>query len=213
MRRHLSSTPPRAQAAPGTVRELSFAGDDAALIARVRERHPAAVAAFYDRFSGTVLRVLARILGADRELEDLHQDVFAEALASIGGVRDPGRLTSWVVGVSVRVAHGAIRRRTRRRWLVFVGSEPAADVAAPGAGPEATAALRAAYVVLDGLPAEERIVFALRFLDGMEIEEVAAASGMSRATVYRKLGKARARFLDRARHHAVLADWCEGVAE
>jgi RNA polymerase sigma-70 factor (ECF subfamily) len=68
-------------------------------------------------------------------------------------------------------------------------------------------ALRATYAVLAELPADERIVFALRHVDGMELIAVAGACGISLATVKRRLGRAQRTFCERAEKHAALVEW------
>jgi RNA polymerase sigma-70 factor (ECF subfamily) len=72
---------------------------------------------------------------------------------------------------------------------------------------EARQALRSAYQILAGLPAEERIAMALRRLEGMELTEVADACGCSLATIKRRLTRAESRFLARVQGHPALERW------
>ena len=53
------------------------------------------------------------------------------------------------------------------------------------------------------------LAFALRFVDGMDLNEVASACGVSRATVSRRLERAERRFAEGARRHEALAQWLE----
>ena len=69
--------------------------------------------------------------------------------------------------------------------------------------------LRAVYAVLQRMPADERIAFALRYIDGMELTEVAAACSISLATVKRRLRRSEDRFLRSARSHSLLEKWVE----
>jgi RNA polymerase sigma-70 factor (ECF subfamily) len=78
---------------------------------------------------------------------------------------------------------------------------------APG---EIQDAMRATYAVLEKLSPDERIAFALRYVDGMELTEVAAACGRSLATIKRVLARAGVRFEAEARRHPVLLAWLEG---
>jgi RNA polymerase sigma-70 factor (ECF subfamily) len=71
-------------------------------------------------------------------------------------------------------------------------------------------ALRATYAALDALPADERVAFALRFIDGMELTEVAAACETSLATIKRRLARAEDRFEAEARKHPALEAWIDG---
>lgn len=198
---------------PATIRSLPYAGGDEELLAGLRDRRPPAIAAFYDRYQSLVIRVLARVLGTDAELGDVRNEVFLQALASAGSVRSAGALRAWIVRVTVHTARGVIRKRERRRWLVLW---PTADALpqplTEDVKPEVREALQATYVVLDTLPVDERIAFALRIIDGMELTEVAAACGTSLATIKRRLRAAQDRFAERARAHPVLGDWIEGGA-
>jgi RNA polymerase sigma-70 factor (ECF subfamily) len=198
--------PPRA-----VVRALPFTGDDAALVAGLRAESPAAVAALCERYSGHVLAVLVRILGHDPEVPDLHHDVLFRAIRGARSIQDPSALRGFLSIIAVNVARSAIKRRARARWLRFLPWYELPEPEAP-AGPEDadTEALRCTYAILAELPAEERIAFALRFVEGMELTEVAAATGASLATIKRRLRRAEDRFLERARNEPALAGWLKG---
>src|SRR5262249_4720499 len=157
--------------------------------------------ALYDRFAPHVQRVLCRVLGFDRDLADLHHDVFVRALGSLDGLRDPSALKAWITSIAVFTARTAIQRRVRGRWLSFLDHDELPEVEAVVASGEVNEALRATYALLDKLPADERIAFALRFIDGMELTEVADACGVSLATIKRRLARAEESFARRARAH------------
>jgi RNA polymerase sigma-70 factor (ECF subfamily) len=192
------------------VRVLPFPGDDAALVAGMRAGSRAAVAAFYDRHEAHVRRTLLRVLGPDRDLDDLHHDVLVRALGSLDALRDPAALRPWLTSMAVFTARTHILRRKRRWWLRLWPADELPEVPAPTASGEVTAALRATYAVLDRLPADERLAFALRFIAGMELTEVAAACQVSLATIKRRLARARAEFEAGARAQPALVDWLEG---
>src|SRR5205823_5905331 len=103
-------------------------------------------------------------------------------------------LRGWLGSIAVFTARTRLRSRSRWRFLSFLPPEELPDVVDDRASLELEEALRATYRVLDRLPVEERIVFALRFIDEMELAEVAEASDMSLSTVKRRLAKATSRF-------------------
>jgi RNA polymerase sigma-70 factor (ECF subfamily) len=193
----------------GGRRVVSFLGDEEAWVRALAERQPAAVAAFYDRFAGRVLRVLARILGSDQDMSDVHHEAFVRALGSIASLKDPSRLTAWITSVAVLSARTCLQRRARRRWLVLTEPDVLArlDARVPVAEPSVHEALAATYRVLDRLPPDERVVFALRFIDGMQLVELAEACGVSLATAKRRLSRAEQRFSNLAWQHPVLVEW------
>ena len=194
----------------GVVRALRFVGDDEALVAALRAGSPAAKAELCDRYSDHVLRVLARILGSDGEIADLHHDVFARALSAIAGIKDPSALAGWLTIIAVNAARTRIKQRAMRRWLSFLPWNEVPEVAARAAPDEEIEALRRTYAVLDRLPTDERIVFSLRIIDGMELTDVAGACGLSLSTVKRRLARAEARFVALAKKEPLLLEWLEG---
>jgi RNA polymerase sigma-70 factor (ECF subfamily) len=189
--------------------DVPFVGDDEALVAGLRARNSAAIASLNDRYGGHALRVLARILGDDDELEDLHHDVLVRAIRSAKQVEDASSLKAWISIVAVNVARSALKKRALRRWLTFLPWNEVPDVEAPSTDEE-TLALRRTYAILERLAPSERIVFALRIIEGMELAEVAEASNLSLATVKRRLTRAQAKFTTLARRDPILAAWLEG---
>ncbi len=184
--------------------------DDASLVAACRNGDPAAGGALYDRHADHVHRVLRRILGPSDELPDLAHDVFIRALRSLDRVDNPNALKGWLTTIAVHVARSAIVRRKRRSWLWFLPPEQLPEVDSGAASADVLDAFRATEAVLETLPVDERIAFALRFVDAMELTEVAAACGTSLATIKRRLARAIARFATEARRYPALEPWLEG---
>ncbi|HEY3255169.1 MAG TPA: sigma-70 family RNA polymerase sigma factor, partial [Polyangiaceae bacterium] len=116
---------------------------------------------------------------------------------------------AWLRSIAVFVAREAIRRKRRRRWLLFLPVEAQPEPPASDASFEARAALRVFYEVLDGFAADERIAFTLRFVEGLELSEVAEACQVSLATIKRRLKRASDDFYLRGRTRAELVDWFE----
>jgi RNA polymerase sigma-70 factor (ECF subfamily) len=190
-------------------RVIAFVGDQAAWVRALTQRQPAATAAFYDCYAPRVLRILARLLGHNQDLADVHHDTFVGALESIATLKDPSRLTAWVTSVAVLTAKAYLQKRARRRWLVLAPPETLAEStpSVAASDPAEQEALRAAYRVLDHMPTEERLVFALRFIEGMRLAEVAEACGVSLATAKRRLARAEPRFVAAAEHEPSLLPW------
>jgi len=195
---------------PGVVVPLAFSGDEVALVAALRADHPGAKAALFQRYVKLVERIVTHVLGADVELADILQEIFTGALGSIHGLKDPTALEAWLSRVATFTARKVLRSRSRRSWLRrFTDSEEEERYEPTFAGPdvEGRQAVRAVYAVLSKLSADERIAFALRFIDGMELVEVAYACNISLSSVKRRLRRAELRFVAVARTQPALADW------
>ncbi len=200
-------TPPGLGLAGGAGVASAPVGSDAALLEALRQGDTRAKGLLFDRYAGHVERVLRRVLGLDPDLADVLQDVFVEALTSIQDVRDPNALRSWLSSIAVFTARRKIRSRVRRRWLMFLAPDAVPEPPSEPPRREDTEALRRTYAVLDRMPTDERIAFALRYVDGMELTEVARACDVSLATIKRRLVKAEQRFVAMARRDPVLEDW------
>jgi RNA polymerase sigma-70 factor (ECF subfamily) len=132
------------------------------------------------------------------------------AWGQIDRLSDPGALKAWLTQIAVFTARKAIRRHRRRRWLTFFAEVPDQADRVSWAGPDLREAAHCVYRILEDMPVDERIPFALRVLEDLDLEATARACGMSLSTVRRRLLKAERRFLKAARRFEALAPWLEG---
>jgi RNA polymerase sigma-70 factor (ECF subfamily) len=189
---------------------MAFGKDDAALVQGLREGQPGATAAFFARYSRYVERIITHLIGFDRELADLLQEVFLQALAGIHSLNDPLALRAWLSRIATTTVQKTLRTRSRRAWLrLFTdqSEETQWEAAAANADEDTLRALRTVYEVLERLPTDERIVFSLRFIEGMDFAELTIACGVSTSTVKRRLRRAEHRFLAFAKRRPELAVW------
>jgi RNA polymerase sigma-70 factor (ECF subfamily) len=184
---------------------------DAELVSLLRSGVPEARALLFDRFASSIGRLVFSVLGPEPEAEDVIHEVFARTLESVGSLESPERLSSFIAGIAVFTSREWIRRRARWRWLrVFTDD---IDAEAPRASEEVSEALRAAFDVLRQMPADERVTFGLRFIEGMEISEIAAVCDTSSSTVKRRLKDAQRHFTSRAQKKAALLPWLDRQEE
>lgn len=145
---------------PGWVRAAA-AGDTAGQARLVREQWPLAE------------RMLLRILGPRQDLEDLLQVVFLETLRALPRFEGRSRLSTFVGGVTVRVAMRAMRQSARAPHLVPV------DEATAPAGTDLERQLRARQHLrlvrgwLRELSEVKRVAFLLWAVDGMAVGDIA----------------------------------------
>ncbi|MFT3772480.1 MAG: sigma-70 family RNA polymerase sigma factor [Minicystis sp.] len=211
MRSSSGSSMPLPAPAMGVVRTLPAVRDATALVEGLRAGEPWARAALFERYGPEVQRMLRKILGPQPSLEipDLVHDVFVRALASIDQLREPGAMPAWMQAITTRTAFRALRAQRARRWLRFWEPIEEVEISSRSVDPDALEAYRRTYAALDRMPAEERIVFALRYIDGMELAPIAVACEMSLATVKRRLSRAEARFVALAERDEVLRTWLQ----
>ncbi len=175
---------------------------DPELVRGLMHKDPNAVAELYDRHAELVRRVFIRALGSATDVDDAVQDTFIMVLRRISTLRDPACLKGFVVGVTIRLAKNEMRRRALRRW-VGLDEIPEPPVSAD-ADESTRESVRQVYAALERLDAASRVLFVLRHVEGLELTELAEATGCSLATVKRRLARAETRFEAIAEHDPVL---------
>jgi RNA polymerase sigma-70 factor (ECF subfamily) len=166
--------------------------DDAVLARLVRvggDQRAAGI--LFDRHAPVVRRILTRVLGPFHEVEDHVQETFVHFFRQLGGLKNDDALRAFVVSIAVRTARHELRRRRVRRILHLSPPEELSDFAqgSEGADHDGREALRRLFEILDDLDAPSRLAFTLRYLEEMELMEVAAAIGESLASVKRRLAR------------------------
>ncbi|MCB9597787.1 MAG: sigma-70 family RNA polymerase sigma factor [Sandaracinaceae bacterium] len=165
--------------------------DERDLVARAQSGDAKALRAICEAQLPRVERLLGRILGPRRDFEDLVQNVFLELCKALPGFQGNSKLSTFVGGITVRVARRALRPTAydRRR-----GPMPH-EVAVADDGPErsaiATERLRRLHAALDRVGSKKRIAFALWALDGMSPAEIAELTGAKLHTVRSRIYHAR----------------------
>jgi RNA polymerase sigma-70 factor, ECF subfamily len=166
---------------------------DAELAEALKSGEIWAPAATWNRFAPVVYGIVRRALGSQTDAEDVTQEVFFHLFARIRTLRDPGSFRSFVVSFALRIVKWELRRRRARRWLLLSPANLLPETATFDCDPESREVLRRFYTVLDQLATRDRLVFALRFLESMTLEEIAVTLGVSLSTVKRDLNRASTR--------------------
>ena len=176
-----------------------MSGDDAGARLRAaadgaRAGDPEAFRVLVAETHATVFRLAAALVSDRDEAADVTQETYVRAWGRIDELRDGAAALGWLCRIARNVAHDR-----RGSWWSRVRAplEAIAGVAAPReAGPDASfaAAERAEAVraALAKLPEKHRVVLALREVEGLSYEEIAAATGVPRGTVESRLHRARA---------------------
>jgi RNA polymerase sigma-70 factor (ECF subfamily) len=154
-----------------------------------------ALEALYRRHVRPVMRLSCFLLGRSADADDVVQDTFIRAFDRLADLREPERFGSWVLRIAANVCRSKLRRRRLLESLGLDRGEddvPLDQLTRPGVSPEQRAELAALQKVLNRMPAEERVAWTLRHVEGWTLEETAAATGVSLATVKRRLRRAGA---------------------
>ena len=175
---------------PGRLEDL----DDASLVERAHRREGAAFWLIIKRHNQRLYRVARAVLDDDAEAEDVLQETYIRAFTHLSEFRAEARLSTWLTRIALNEALG--RRRQRRSTVDMKAIEAmAAPFSAHQLDPEQAAALadirRLLERAISGLPEHYRIVFVMRDVEEMSIEETAHLLGLRPQTVSTRLHRAR----------------------
>jgi RNA polymerase sigma-70 factor (ECF subfamily) len=184
---------PTPQSSPARRPPLRLVGSEGA--ASGDERAPVDPRDFdqvFRRYSPYVARIAARLLGSDGEVDDLVQDVFLEAHRGLPALREPGALGGWLSRICVRRATRRLRRRRLLSWLSLDNVSERELPLTVGVTAEERAEAARLYRALDRLPAQERVAWLLRHVEGETLDDMVELCGCSKSTVQRRLWRAEA---------------------
>jgi RNA polymerase sigma-70 factor (ECF subfamily) len=193
------------------VRSAPTPDDDAALAAALIARDRDAPGQAWSRLSPLVLRLLRRYFGPGPDRQDLCQEVFLRFFIRIDELRDRNALRSFLIGICLGVAQNELRRARVRRWIFLTQSGDLPDTPIAGSSPEAREATGRVYKILAGVSAEDRALFVTRYVEKMELVEIAAAIGRPLSTTKRRLARATRRIAARMKSDPALADYVDGL--
>jgi RNA polymerase sigma factor (sigma-70 family) len=152
----------------------------------------------YRAHAATVWRWARRLLGSDRDVEDILHEVFLVAQRRLPEFVPHARVTTWLYAITVRVVQHRRRKERWSRW--WRGPDDRADDP-PALGPTPLEALEQrrtselVYRVLDSLRERDRTVLILFEMEGLTGPEIATVTGQSLPSVWVRLHRARGRFL------------------
>ncbi len=184
--------------------------DEPAVAEYLRDRDPEIFRVLVERHQARVFRLVAGLLGpfADRDAQEVTQEVFLRAHQRLSSFRAEARFSSWLyrLAYNYTLQH---RRRARLRLPHVPVAELEARASASGPHEAAAERERRAQVarLLEQLPELYRTVVYLHYWLDAGVEEIAELIGAPAGTVKSYLSRARVRLRKRARAMGI-----EGVA-
>lgn len=175
---------------------------EAALVERARQRDPRAFRTIMERHNQRLYRIARTILKDEAEAEDVVQETYLRAFESLSKFREEAMLSTWLTRIAINEALG--RKRKRHQTVEVEAIEAAQRDSAQiirfptmnaQTDPERSAAQREIRQLLersiDALPEAFRVVFVMRDVEELSIEETAALLAIQPETVKTRLHRAR----------------------
>lgn len=176
--------------------------DSAAMAAPAGE---AATEAFGEIVAAHRQQIFRFLLASTRDIdlaETLTQECFLKAHRSWSSFRGESSAMTWLMRIAINLEKDYWRNRRIQFWRQTRSNAVDLDEASewlPSGERSAEARLmakeqvKAVWRVVAGLSARQRTVFLLRYVEEMELEEIAQATGLSAGTVKAHLSRALAK--------------------
>jgi len=195
-------SPPPPQLVPADAGE-----DDSLLVGAARRGDRQACRAIWEKYASLVQRLVRRFFGPGPDHPDVCQEAFLRVFKRLDQLREPAALPGFIIGITLGVARNEVRRHRIRSIVGLISPDEWPAVAPSEVQDEAREALRALYRLLDSLGAEDRSLFVARYVEKMEMTDVAATHGLSLSTVKRRIARLTLRVDARMKSEPALAEY------
>jgi len=180
--------------------------DELALAQRAGSGDRTAQRELFQAQKHAIHHALFRVLGSNRELEDLLQDSFITIFRALPSFRGDSSLARWCQTIAMRTAYAAIAKR-RIAPLELVDDQVADSTPDAQRVVRARDAVRRLYAALDRIEAKQRIAFALFAIDGRSLVEISELTESSVLAVKTRVWRARREIMQRAAKDPLLSEY------
>jgi len=176
--------------------------DERNLVERAKSGDQSAFRAIMEQNNRRLYRVARAVMKDDTEAEDVVQETYLRAFFNLSKFRGESSLTTWLTRIALNEALG--RKRKQRAMVTLETVETAQETSAQiikfpamttETDPERSAAQHEIRKLLqramDALPEPFRVVFVMRDVEEISIEEAATHLGIRPETVKTRLYRAR----------------------
>jgi RNA polymerase sigma-70 factor (ECF subfamily) len=168
---------------------------DGRLVARVRDGDLEALGELYGKYKTQIYRTALAITRDERAAEDILQEAFLRVHAYADSIDGTVPLGPWLYRVTVNLAYSWTSRV--KRWIHSLQGTLDGWSSSPHWLPEAVAEEQEQREILqqaiDALPASQRVVVILYYLEGLSLKEIAYVTNVPEGTVKSRLHYARER--------------------
>lgn len=188
----------------GTKRPVTSSGEDWLLIKAFQRGDKRAFDQLVIRHKDRIFNLCYRFIGDYEEANDSAQEAFVKAYGSLKTFRLESAFSTWLYRIAVNTCKnklGSSSYRAKRKTVSLdnpgnneVGALPMEiqnGTPSPLARMEEKERRRLVQTALDALPAEFKMVVALRDIEGLSYEEIAQVTGLNLGTVKSRIARAR----------------------
>ncbi len=171
--------------------------EDVAWMLAVKEGDEEAFEALVRKHEGRIVGTVAKMLGGEKDAEDVAQQVFLRVWQSAPRYQPGAKFTTWLLTITRNLVFNELRRRRRARLVDLESGEhgapefPDTHTATPARAALGAELERVVAAAIAALPESQRLAVILRRYDEMSYEEIAAVLETSVPSVKSLLFRAR----------------------
>jgi RNA polymerase sigma-70 factor, ECF subfamily len=187
---------------------ISNAGDNSMtpeLFQRIKEGDHAAFGILVRNYQSYAYGLAMRFVWDRQEAEDIVQESFIKVWHGINSYQPDCKFTTWLYAIVTRL--GIDRIRSQKRWRKIVMKEaseadcsPHSEAPTPEERLDTEQRINHIRALVQRLPRKQRLIFTLRDLQDLSMDEIVSETGMSSTTVKANLWHARKRMKEMMEH-------------
>jgi RNA polymerase sigma-70 factor (ECF subfamily) len=182
---------------------------DAELVLRARQGSEAAFTELIRRHKEKAVQLAYAAVGNYEDAKDISQEAFVKAYRALKDFHGEAQFSTWFYRILMNAAKDFHRRK---RWTNFLAWKAAEDMdrffeqvpgrgAAPGQGAlDEELGARMAKAI-EKLPAQQRWIFTLRFVEGLSLREIGEVTQLAEGTIKAALHFAVQKFKKEMTHY------------
>lgn len=140
----------------------------------------------YERYADMLYHLALTYMQSREDAEDVVQEVFCKYMAKLSTFTDEAHEKAWFIRVTMNQCHDLLRHQKVRRYTPLHEIEEIASQT----GVTDESALDVMHT-LSILPEKLRSAVILHYLEGLSVEETAAALGTGKSAIKMRLARAR----------------------
>ena len=160
---------------------------DSELVRNFKKSDESAFSQIVLRYQKRLVQVAAAVLYDEDEAMDMVQETFVKAYFNLKSFREESSLYTWLYRILYNICISSLRRKKIVSFISFDSGDEVLDFPSQRPDPEVESEHReimsAVKKALKKLPVKQRMVFAMKQLDGLKHDEIAKAMGLTEGAV------------------------------
>lgn len=171
--------------------------EDQILIEQLNASSIEAFSALYDKYAGMVFNFTHAILKDTYLSEDITQSCFALMWIRRASISPDGNVPAWLYVVARNAVFKELRRQvTASKYIDYVSNSDAArqeefETGETGDTGDTAVILAEAEAAIAALPESRRMIYKMRFIEGLSVHEISERLDISPKTVETQIARAK----------------------